>query len=191
MRKVIFAIHITLDGFVAGPNGEMDWISYPPDLQQATHALHSRTDTAIYGHATYEMMAGYWPTVLSDPNSDEGDRPHAHWLKTAGMIVAARSPLRSDWGNPVIIGQDIAAEIAAIKAQPGKELWLIGSPTLAQTFMQLDLIDEYHINTNPVILGRGKLLFPALEKPLTLNLTLTESRVYGGGVVGSRYTRVR
>jgi dihydrofolate reductase len=185
MRKVIFLMHVSLDGLVAGPNGEMEWIKYNEDVAADAYSLHATTDTAIYGRVTYEMMAGYWPSVLTNPESDPADRPHAVWLQTASKVVATRSPLSIAWSRTVVIGENIAAEMAALKAQPGKDMWLLGSPTLAQTFMQLDLIDEYRLNVNPVILGRGKPLFSNLETPR--RLSLVESKAFKDGVIGLRY----
>jgi len=185
MRKIVFSIHVSLDGMVTGPNGEMDWITYNEEVAADSHSMHATTDAAIYGRVTYDMMAKYYPTLLSNPDSDPIDRRHAVWLENAAKIVASRSPLTVNWAGTVVIGADIASEIAALKAQPGKDLWLLGSPTLAQTFMRLDLIDEYRLNVNPVILGRGKPLFSDLETPR--RLSLVESKPFKGGVIGLRY----
>ncbi|MBC8098263.1 MAG: dihydrofolate reductase family protein [Armatimonadetes bacterium] len=182
-------MHVTLDGLVAGPKGEMDWITYNEEIAADGYSLHATTDAAIYGRVTYEMMAAYWPTVLSKPDSDPIDRRHAVWLETASKVVATRSPLNVEWTGTVVIGADIAADMAVLKAQPGKDMWLLGSPTLAQTFMRLDLIDEYHLNVNPVILGRGKPLFSDLEMPR--RLSLVESKSFKGGVIGLRYLPIR
>jgi dihydrofolate reductase len=189
MRKVIFLMHISLDGLVAGPNGEIDWINHNEDVAADAYSLHATTDTAIYGRVTYEMMAGYWPNFLTNPDRDPADLPHAIWLQTAVKVVATRSPLNIEWAGTVVIGEDIVADMAALKAQPGKYMWLLGSPTLAQTFMRLDLIDEYRLNVNPVILGRGKPLFSDLEMPRCLSLVETKS--FKGGVIGLRYVPIR
>lgn len=189
MRKVIFLMHVSLDGMVAGPNGEMDWITYNDEVAADAHSLHATTDAAIYGRITYEMMAGYYPGVLSNPDSDPDDRRHAAWLETAAKVVATRSLLNVTWAGTVVIGADIATEVAALKAQPGKDMWLLGSPTLAQTFMQLDLIDEYRLNISPVVLGRGKPLFGDQETPR--RLSLVQSKSFKDGVVGVRYVPQR
>lgn len=189
MRKIIFLMHVSLDGLVSDPNGEIDWINYNDEVSADISRLHTTTDTAIYGRVTYDMMASYWPTVLSNPDSDPIDRPHAVWLETATKVVVTRSPLNVEWDGTVVIGTDIATEVATLKAQPGKDMWLIGSPTLARTFMQLDLIDEYGIYVNPIILGRGKPLFNNLE--ITRRLSLIESKSFKGGVVSMRYVPIR
>ena len=189
MRNIIFLIHVSLDGFVAGPNGEMDWITYNEEVANYSYSLHGSTDAALYGRNTYQMMAAYWSTVLDDPNSDPSEHPHAHWTQHATKYVVSTTLQTTTWAKSVIISGDLTTEINKIKQQPGKDIWLLGSPTLAQSLMQLDLIDEYRINVNPVLLGAGQPLFGHLEKPH--NLTLEEAKVFKDGVVGLRYTPKR
>lgn len=185
MRKVIFLIHVSLDGFVAGPNGEMDWIVYNDEVEKYSHDLHSTTDTAIYGRVTYDMMQNYWPTALTDPNSTAGALNHARWYDAATKIVASRTRDSVEGTHTRVLHGNFAEEITRIKQQPGKDLWLLGSPSLAQTFMRLGLIDEYRINVNPVMLGIGKTLFGGLDEPIKLKLL--EARTFSGGVVALRY----
>ena len=92
MRKVIFFIHMSLDGFAAGPNGEMDWIVYDEDMQKYAHSFHATTDAAIYGRVTYEMMASYWRTFLSNPSSDPGIVP-----MPSGWRMRPRLWFRARW----------------------------------------------------------------------------------------------
>ncbi len=189
MRKVIFLIHMSLDGLVAGPNGEMDWIVYDDEVEQYAHSLHSTTDAAIYGRVTYEMMHSYWPTVLSDPTSSEGAMNHARWYENATKIVVSRTSDIGERPKTLLIRDHIAEEITKLKQQAGKDMWLLGSPTLAQTLMQPGLIDEYRINVNPVVLGSGKALFDGLDAPL--NLKLVGNTTFKCGVVALRYEPVR
>src|SRR5574341_2383064 len=156
MRKIIFLIHVTLDGFVAGPSGEMDWIVYNDEVEKYSHDLHPMTDTAIYGRVTYQMMESYWPTMLTNPSSTQPERNHAEWLEKATKVVVSRTLEKVEWQNSLLIRDNVAEEITKLKQQPGKNLWLLGSPSLAQTFMQHGLIDEYRINVSPVVLGSGK-----------------------------------
>ncbi len=189
MRKVIFLMHLSLDGLVAGPNGEMDWIVYTQELESYVHELHNSTDAAIYGRGTYDMMHGYWPTVLSNPESSAGDKNHARWYENATKIVFSRKLEKIEGDKTVLIRDNIVEEMTKIKQQPGKNLWLLGSPTLAQTFMQLGLIDEYWLNVNPIILGNGKPLYGNLKDKI--NLKLIEAKTIPGGVVGLRYEPVK
>jgi dihydrofolate reductase len=192
MRKVISLIHLSLDGFASGPNDELDWISYDDELEQSTHSLHALTDAVIWGRRTYEGMAGYWLTVPGNPASTPAELEHARWLDNATKIVVSRTLDRVAWGdaqNTALIKDNIAEEINKIKQEPGKDIWFLGSTMLAQTFMQLDLIDEYRININPIVLGRGKPLFANVTREFPLRLL--EAKTFTSGVVALRYEPVR
>lgn len=192
MRRIISLIHLSLDGFAAGPNDELDWIAYDAELEQDAHAMHDLTDTVIWGRRTYEGMASYWLTVPGNPASTPAEREHARWLENATKIVVSRTLDRVEWNdaqNTVLIKDNIAEEISRIKQQPGKDIWFLGSTMLAQTFMQLDLIDEYRININPTVLGRGKPLFAGVTRDFPLKLL--ETRTFKSGVVGLRYEPIR
>jgi len=188
MRKIIFLAHLSLDGFASGPNDELDWITYDEEVERSGHALHAQTDAVIWGRRTYEMMANHWLAVPGNPESSPAELEHARWLASATKIVVSRTLDHVAWNeahNTVLIQNHIADEINRIKRQPGKDIWFIGSTLLAQTFMQLDLIDEYRINLNPVVLGRGKPLF--VSDGRRFPLTLLGSTPFACGVVGLRY----
>jgi dihydrofolate reductase len=188
VRKVISMIHLSLDGLAAGPNDELDWISYDRELEQYAHSMHAITDAVIWGRRTYEGMAGYWLTIPGNPESTPYELEHARFLEDSTKIVVSRTLDRVAWGdaqNTVLIKDNIADEINKIKQQPGKDIWFLGSVALAQTFMQLDLIDEYRININPTVLGQGKPLFAGVTRAFPLKLL--ESRTLKSGVVALRY----
>lgn len=192
MRKVISLIHLSLDGFAAGPNDELDWIAYDDELEQYAHSLHATTDAVIWGRRTYELMAGYWLTVPGNPASTPAELEHARWLDDATKIVVSRTLDRVEWNdapNTVLIKDNIADEINRFKQQPGKDIWFLGSVMLAQTFMRLDLIDEYRLNINPTVLGRGKPLFAGLTRDFPLKLL--DAQTLKSGVVVLRYEPVR
>ena len=131
-------------------------------MESYAHSMHALTDAVIWGRRTYEVMASYWLTVPGNPDSTAAQLEHARWLDRATQIVVSRTLDHIDWNdaqNTVLIRDHIAEAINSIKQQPSKDIWFLGSPTLAQTFMQLDLIDEYRLNINPTILGHGKLFF--------------------------------
>lgn len=190
MRKVISLIHLSLDGLTSGPNDELDWISYDSELEASAHSMHDFTDAVIWGRRTYEGMAGYWLTVPGNPDSTPAEREHARYLDNALKIVVSRTLDKVEWNNnpkTLLIKDNIAEQINALKQQPGKDIWFLGSTMLAQTFMNLDLIDEYRININPIILGKGKPLFANITRKIPLKLL--DSTTLKSGVVTLRYER--
>ena len=188
MRKVISLIHLSLDDFAAGPNGELDWISYDPELEQDSHSMHQIADTVIWGRKTYEMMSSYWLTVPGNPDSSPSELAHASWLDDSTKIVVSRTLEGFEWNNTpntLVIKDNIAEEIHKIKQQPGKDIWFLGSINLAQTFMELDLIDEYRFYINPIVLRKGLPLFSSVNR--TFSLKLLDSKTLKSGVVRLRY----
>jgi dihydrofolate reductase len=189
MRKIIFMIHASLDGRVSDENGGLDWISYDNDLESYAHSLHATTDAAIYGRITYGMMKGYWPSVPSNPNSTQAELNHANWANNATKYVFSRSIDEAevaDWENSVVVRN--ADEFKAIKAQEGKDIWLLGSPRAGQELLRQGLVDEFRINVNPSILGKGQSLFEGLED---VKLKLIESKILSSGVVCLNYEPVK
>jgi dihydrofolate reductase len=178
-------MHVSLDGFVAGPNGEMDWIRLDDELFDDVNEITATADTALYGRVTYQMMEAYWPTAADSPTATRHDIEHSRWANQALKLAFSRTLERTEWQNTRIVRDDISAEIARLKQQPGKNLLMIGSPSLAHTFTRLGLIDEYRLNVNPVVLGRGIPLFADLAD--RVNLQLVDSKTYPFGVVGLHY----
>lgn len=187
MRSLILLMHVSLDGFTAGPNGEMDWIRFDDELIDDVTELTASADTALYGRVTYQMMEGYWPTAADSPTASQHDIDHGRWVNQSLKLVFSRTLERADWQNTQIVRDDIPAELARIKQRPGKNLLMIGSPSTARTFTRLGLIDEYWINVNPVVLGSGIPLFASSAD--RVDLQLVSSKLYASGVVGLRYRR--
>jgi dihydrofolate reductase len=185
MRNVVWLMHVSLDGFVAGPNGDIDWVRFDDDLVEDVQALVDSADTALFGRVTYQLMESYWPTAASSPTATKHDLDHARWLNPAPKIVFSRTLKNVHWQNARIVKDHIGEEIARMKKQPGKNLILFASPTLGSTFMNLNLIDEYFFNINPIVLGKGKPLFR--DQNETRRLKLLESKTYKNGVVSLRY----
>ena len=188
MRKVLLLEHVSLDGYVAGPNGEMDWIHIPDEIWQVGDDLTATSDAAIYGRITYEMMAAYWPTAADAPDADSHATHHASWVNNAQRYVVSKTLQSAPWGDSfcTILRGDPAAEIARLKQQPGGNIFLVGSISLAQGLMRANLIDEYHLTLNPVLLGGGTPLFPA-GLPQAMNLQLVSSRALPTGVIALHY----
>jgi dihydrofolate reductase len=189
MRKVVLFMHISLDGFAAGPNGELDWISYDEELEKYAEGIVSTVGSPLYGRVTYKMMESYWPTVLNNPSATKHDMDHARWLEDVEKIVFARTLEKVEWNNTRLIKDNIAEEVSKLKQEPGKDLVIFGSPGLAHTFMQMGLIDEYQLTVSPVILGRGKPLFEDIKDKR--NLKLLEAKTLNSGVVTLHYQTKR
>jgi dihydrofolate reductase len=133
-------------------------------------------------------MAGYWPGVLNNPNASEHSKAHARWVDKATKIVFSTTMKKADWNNTIVINDNIAEEINRLKQQPGKDLVIFGSPGLSHSFMELDLIDEYQLTLNPVLLGSGKPVYQNIKNKT--NLKLVKATPLKSGVVGLHYVRV-
>ena len=182
-------MHVSLDGFVAGGNGEMDWIKLGDEMWEYVETITKAADTALYGEVTYHMMEDYWPTVADKPNATKHDIEHAHWANAASKIVFSKTLQKTNWEGTRIVRDNIAQEMATLKNQPGKNLLMLGSPTLAHSFMELDLIDEFRLNINPIIIGKGKPLFKDVGKKI--NLKLFAEKKFENGVLALQYERIQ
>lgn len=187
MRKLVLFMHISLDGFAADENSGLRWISYDKELQQYADGIVATVGSPVYGRVTYELMAGYWPTVLNDPDANDRDRAHAKWVDRATKFVFSRTMQRADWNNTIVISNNIAEEINKLKQQPGKDLVIFGSPGLAHSLMELDLIDEYQLTLNPVLLGKGIPAFRNIKEKTSLKLI--KSTPLQNGVIGLHYLK--
>src|SRR6185312_3644958 len=136
MRKIISFMHISLDGFVAGPNGEMNWIKVGEELFDHIGKRISETDAAVYGRVTYEMMQNYWPTAGDEPDASKHDIEHSKWYKSAHKIVLSKTMKGKSLDNTTIISDNIADRINEIKQQAGSEILLFGSPTATHALIQ-------------------------------------------------------
>ncbi len=187
MRKVISLMHVSLDGFTAGPNGELEWALVDEETYQYVADLLATVDTALYGRVTYHMMEGYWPTVPANPSSTKEDLQHAHWVENVHKIVFSRTLESVSWNNTRLVKENIADEVARLKHLPGKDLMIFGSPSIVHTLTQRGLIDEYRININPVVLGSGIPLFKDVKEQIAFELL--ETRTFHSGVVGLHYRK--
>jgi dihydrofolate reductase len=191
MRKLVLFLHASLDGFVEGPNGEMDigYISYDADLEKHAKEILSTADTVIWGRGTYQMMHSYWPSVPSNPSASQHERNHAEWIDKTAKIVFSTTLDKVEWNNSRLVKEDVEEEIKNLKQQPGKDMVILGSPRFAHYLMQLDLIDEYKITVSPVLIGSGLPLFQGLKEKI--NLKLIENKTFDSGAIGLVYQTVR
>ncbi len=175
-------MHISLDGFVAGPNGEMNWIKADEEIFTHVGKRISQTDTSMYGRVTYEMMESYWPTAADKPNPTTHDIEHSKWYSNVHKIVLSSTMNDTGLSNTEIIGGNLPDRINKIKQSSGgksDEILLFGSPTATHSLMHLGLIDGYWLFVNPIILGRGIPLFTGIEDHVKLQLLTTRQFTCG------------
>jgi dihydrofolate reductase len=187
MRKIIVSEHITLDGFVAGPNGEMDWIQLDDEMFDMVNEFTNAADIALYGRITYQMMEAYWPTAANQPNATKHDVEHSNWYNNSQKIVLSKTMKGNK--ETTVISENVAAELEAIKSNGDKDILVFGSPSVVHLLMQRNLIDEYWLFVNPVILGEGISLFASLSNRIPLKLVA--SKVFDYGVTALNYNVIK
>lgn len=184
MRSIIQLAHVSLDGYLAGPDGEMDFITFDQEIAEHVYPLIRTVDTSIYGRTTFEMMEGYWPSVLESADATQGEKGHARWYADVKKIVASRT-LPAKTGQVTIVGDDIISVISAAKQEPGGDMMLFASPTLSHALSAAGLIDEWRLTWQPVIVGGGKPLFGGKEA--RSKLQLRSSKTFRSGVVATHH----
>lgn len=188
MRKLMFFTHTTLDGFVAGPNGEMDWIRFDEVRHEFVGMVTAQADTALYGRVTYQMMESYWPTAAAQANATKHDIEHANWYNSISKIVLSRTLTEPGLTNTKVISNHLSENIKKIKDQPGKNILIYGSPRATQSLLNEQLVDEFWLWVNPVVLGQGVPLFNNLAG--IIKLKLLETKTFDGGLIALHYAVV-
>lgn len=179
MRRVIVSEMVSVDGLIAGEKGDFDWFVQDEELNTYAMELLESVDTIIYGRTTYEMMAGFWPYATGE---------FATRTNRLQKIVFSNSLKETPWGewnNARPISGDMAQEMAKLKQQPGQDMVVYGSGSIVQQLTKLGLVDEYRLIINPVVLGRGKLLFADVHDRIILKLV--EAKAFPSGGVALTY----
>jgi dihydrofolate reductase len=184
MRKLIYSMGVSLDGFIAGPDGEIDWSAPDEELHRFHNQQTRELGAHLCGRRLYEVMS-YWETVDENSSAPEHELEFARIWQALPKIVFSKT-LQKVEGNARLASEGVAQEVAKLREQPGKDL-AVGGAGLASTVMKLGLIDEYRLFVSPVVLGGGTPYFPALDQ--RINLELVETRTFGSRVVYVRYRR--
>jgi dihydrofolate reductase len=183
MRKLIYSMSVSLDGFIAGPGGEIDWGDPDEELHRFHNSRVQELGAHLLGRRLYEVML-YWETADQNPSATDVELEFARIWKALPRIVFSTT-LDSVEGNARLVRDGVAEEVAALKAEPGKDL-AVGGAGLASSLAKLGLIDEYQLFVNPVVLGGGTPFFPPMDE--RVELELLETRTFGSRVV---YLRCR
>jgi len=170
MRRLRYEVAMSLDGFIAGPNGEYDWIVPDPAIDFA--AIWAQFDTVLMGRKTYEVAR-----TLRDTFSGSVSR----WIVVSNSMRAAEHP------DVEIISGDLLEKVAALKAEPGKDIWLFGGGVLFRTLLDAGLVDSVEISLMPVLLGSG---VPVVPEGQHRKLRLTESKALASGIIRLKYSVV-
>lgn len=179
-------MHISLDGFVAGPNGEMNWINVDQEIFDHVGERISEGDTALYGRKTYEMMESYWPTAADKPGASKHDIEHSKWYKDVHKIVLSKTMQGKELPNTTIISDNLTDNINKIKQSGGsKEILLFGSPTATHALIQQSLVDGYWLFVNPIVLAQGIPLFTDIKDQIKLKLI--DTKQFSSGVTALNY----
>jgi dihydrofolate reductase len=184
MRKVIYSMSVSLDGYIAGPGGEIDWSAPDEELHRFHNARTRELGAQLCGRRLYEVMT-YWETADEDRSLPEHELEFARIWKDLPKIVFSTT-LETVVGQARLVRGGVAEEVAALKEQPGKDL-AVGGAGLASACIELGLVDEFQLFVNPVAVGGGTPYFPALAA--RIDLELIETRTFGSRVVYLRYRR--
>jgi dihydrofolate reductase len=182
MRKLIYSMGVSLDGFIAGPRGEIDWSAPDEELHRFHNEQMREVGAQLCGRRLYEEML-YWETADRDPSAAGAVLEFADIWQQVPKIVFSKTLDRVE-GNARLAAGAVAEEVRALKEQPGKDL-AVGAAGLAAACVELGLIDEYRLFVSPVVLGDGTPYFPALAE--RIELELLETRTFGSRVVHLRY----
>jgi dihydrofolate reductase len=185
MGKIILYMFTSVDGFIAGPNGEADDHEPSEEEHRFANELFDAADALLFGRVTYEGFIAYWDTLdLRDRSIPVVERDFAEIFRRKQRVVFSRTLEQVD-PKARLIKDNLATEVTALKQQPGGDLLLICGPELLATLVDLGLVDEYLLLVKPTALGRGKALFGALQNKLRLSLVST--RVFASGAVLHHY----
>ena|SRR6185312_8123523 len=188
MRNLIFFMHTSLDGFVAGLNREMDWIKVDEEMFDFVATMTEQADTALYGRVTYEMMQSYWPKAGEQPNASKHDKEHSAWYNKVSKVVLSKTINESGLQNTKVISAQLSDNINKLKQQDGKNILIFGSPGASQSLLNEGLIDEFWLFINPIILGKGMPLFKDITG--TTKLKLVASKTFACGVIALHYKKL-
>jgi dihydrofolate reductase len=176
MRKLFFQIMVSLDGYFEAPDRSYAWHVIDDDFSRYSDEMLKSIDTIVLGRVTYQSFVEYWPTA------NEGE---AHLMNELPKVVFSKTLDAVRWNNARLVKTDVADEIRKLKSQPGRDIALLASNSLATSLMRSGLIDEYRILLAPVVLGTGTPLFAGLDQ--RANLRLLSAKTFASGVVSLTY----
>jgi dihydrofolate reductase len=190
MRRVVLLEHISLDGFMGSADGGLEWVRLDDELWDYVGPIIAACDTALYGRVTYGWMAEYWPSAADNPNATPHDIEHGKWTAQATKLVFSKTLEAAPWGanaSATLVREDASDAVRRLKQEPGGDMIVLGSASVAHALIRAGLVDHYRLNVNPVILGSGVPMFPSTAQP-PRTLELAGCHRFASGVLGLHYT---
>lgn len=195
MRKLIVSMNISLDGYVSGPDCELNWHfkSWTREMGDALCSELEKADTILLGRITYGAMAKYWPSKIANASCSGEDFAFASMMNNYAKIVFSKTISSAEWNNSKLVKGNLQDEIIVLKNMPGKNIIVYGSGRLVAALTESGMIDEYHLWLHPVILGNGKPLFhpDSYWKQKWLYLKLVNSKTFPSGVIMLHYETIK
>jgi dihydrofolate reductase len=186
MGKIIALGHISLDGYMADPEGQINWIRMDGEVAVLVAELYRNAAGTIYGRKTYELMDPFWPNVLKTPEKwPDWMLAYAEWVDEALKVVVTTTLKSIAWKNTRVVGDHVVEEIGRIKQEVNGDLLLLASAQLLSTLLGAGLVDEVVVTIWPVVLGEGRPYFVGLKD--RVGLELREERKFSNGVIALRY----
>lgn len=195
MRKVIVSMNISLDGFMSGPNCELDWHfqSWTKEMADSLYEQLSKADTILLGRVTYKAMAGYWPSKAKELSFPREDIAFANLMNNYTKLVFSRTLTSLEtclpegkWNNSRLLKGNLISEVQKLKEGPGKDMIVYGSGKIVKDLLNSGLVDEYQLWIHPVLLGQGNPLFKELAERVSVRLFRTKT--FSSGVVVLYYS---
>ena len=179
MRKVFLFMMVSLDGYFEMPNHDLSWHHVDTEFNEAFAIRQlEEIDTLLFGRKTYEMMASFWPTDLA-----KDDPIVARLMNETPKVVFSHTLDKTDWSNTTLVADGAAEEVSRLKNQPGKDIAIFGSNNLCVSLMQDDLVDEFRIMINPVVVGAGTRLFDGIKDKVEMKRTANSREFKNGNVL--------
>ncbi len=189
-RTVVAAITLSLDGYAAGPGGDMSWLvehEMNENMRAYSASIWRAGTTAVLGRANYEGFFGYWPAVAEDPSATTEDRQLAVWLNIVEKVVFSRSLQLVSWSNARIAERPLEAEVRALKRTTGGDILVLNSTSVIRQLLAADLVDELRVTLCPNLVGGGLRLFDGQLPPSRWHLATPTT--FPTGALGLRYSR--
>jgi dihydrofolate reductase len=181
MRNLVLVVHVSLDGYVAGPNGELDWFPKGDENLGLVNEIIINADATLMGRVSYKLLDQYWPSAFQKSDATKNEKDFSNWYNSISKIVVSKKINESNYQPITIINENIVEKIDELKKSLGKDIIIFGSPSLSQMLISRDLIDSFWIFVNPIIFGKGIHLYEKIDKKIQFQL-LSSTQLSNGEI---------